>query len=147
MVELESGGRMSRDEVAAFLREFVEELEEGSTNVTTTAEPNDRRTDAAGSQRTDATGEGRRRHDDAGRTGPEDRTIEERERTVPSDASRITFVVGGESATVTVPETLEFDVEVESRSPLLKSGVNQEVEFHLSWEIEEQPGDDSIDLK
>ena len=146
MVELESGGRMSRDEVAAFLREFVEELEEGSTNVTTTAEPDDRRTDAAGSQRTDATGGGRRR-EDAGRNDPDDRTIEERERTVPSDASRITFVVGGESATVTVPETLEFDVEVESRSPLLKSGVNQEVEFHLSWEIEDQPGDDSIDLK
>lgn len=137
---------MSRDEVAAFLREFVEELEEGSANVTTTAEPDDRRTDAAGSQHTDATGGGRRR-EDAGRTDPDDRTIEEREGTVPSDASRITFVVGGESATVTVPETLEFDVEVESRSPLLKSGVNQEVEFHLSWEIEDQPGDDSIDLK
>lgn len=140
MVELESGGRMSRAEVAAFLREFVEELESGSANVTTTAERDDRRSGATGSQRDDAAETGRQREDG-------DRTIEDRDRTVPNDASRITFVVGGESATVTIPETLDFDVEVESRSPLLKSGVNQEVEFHLSWEIEEQPSDDSIDLK
>ena len=141
MVELESGGRMSRAEVAAFLREFVEELEDGSANVTTT-ERDDRQTGTTEGRR-DAAGAGRQR-EDADRT---DRTIEDRDRTAPSDASRITFVVGGESATVTIPETLDFDVEVESRSPLLKSGVNQEVEFHLSWEIEEEPDDDSIDLK
>lgn len=134
---------MSRAEVAAFLREFVEELESGSASVTTTAERDDRQSGATGSRRDDAAETGRQR-EDGDRT---DRTIEDRDRTVPNDASRITFVVGGESATVTIPETLDFDVEVESRSPLLKSGVNQEVEFHLSWEIEEQPSDDSIDLK
>ena len=140
---------MSRAEVAAFLREFVEELESGSANVTTTAERDDRQSGDAAGRRDDGTRGGRQRADAdrADRDDRDDRTIDDRDRTVPNDASRITFVVGGESATVTIPETLDFDVEVESRSPLLKSGVNQEVEFHLSWEIEEQPGDDSIDLK
>lgn len=49
---------------------------------------------------------------------------------------RITLIVGGESATVTVPETVDFDIEIESRSPMLSSNVHQEIEFELSWEIE-----------
>ena len=49
---------------------------------------------------------------------------------------RITLIVGGESATVTVPDVIEFEIEVESRSPLFGSGVNQGIEFELSWEIE-----------
>lgn len=50
---------------------------------------------------------------------------------------RVTVIVGGESATVSVPETVAFDVEVSSRSAMLSSGVNQEIKFDLSWELEE----------
>lgn len=59
---------------------------------------------------------------------------------------RITLIVGGDSATVTVPETVDFDIEIESRSPMLSKGVHQEIEFELSWEIEnpEELGDDRI---
>lgn len=52
-------------------------------------------------------------------------------------ANRITLIVGGDSATVTVPEEVEFDVEVDSRSPMLSSGVRQEIEFSLSWEVDD----------
>ena len=136
---------MSRAEVAAFLREFVEELEDESSTVATGVEQGDRRSDEAGRAREDA--------DAAGPTGTETerdrtrRTGERPEEPPAGDARRITFVVGGDSATVTIPETVEFDVEVESRSPLLQSGESQAVEFQLSWEVEERVQDDSIDLK
>ena len=134
---------MSRSEVAAFLREFVDELEHGSTDVGTANGRDDRRSGATGTP-DDAAGSGRRRGDADRSEG----ALEDRERPVSSDASQITFVVGGDSATVTIPETVEFDVEVESRSPLLSSSTSQEVEFHLSWEIEEHhDDDDTIDVK
>lgn len=67
----------------------------------------------------------------------------------PIEAKRMTLIVGGSSATVTVPDTIEFDVEVESRSPMLGSGVHQEIEFELSWEIEnpDELGDDRIEIE
>lgn len=59
---------------------------------------------------------------------------------------RVTLIVGGDSATVTVPEIVDFDIEIESRSPMLSSNVHQEIEFELSWEIEnpEELDDDRI---
>lgn len=51
------------------------------------------------------------------------------------EPKRITLIVGGDSATITVPSTVEFGVEIESRSPMLSSKVNQEIEFELSWEV------------
>lgn len=133
---------MSRAEVAAFLREFVDELEQGSAEVATAGGPEDRRPDASGTRDDAAVTE--RRRGDADRS---DAALEDPERTVDSDASQITFVVGGDSATVTIPETVDFDVEVESRSPLLTSSTSQEVEFQLSWEVEEHQDDDTIDVK
>lgn len=49
---------------------------------------------------------------------------------------RMTLIVGGDSATVTVPDRMEFEIDVGSRSPLLGSGVNQEVDINLSWQVE-----------
>lgn len=64
----------------------------------------------------------------------EDETLMETDTREPT---RMTFIIGGDSATVTIPERVEFEVEIESRSPLLASGVQQEIEFELSWEVEE----------
>lgn len=52
------------------------------------------------------------------------------------DAKRITFIVGGDSATVTVPRVVEFEVDIESRSPMFSSKVSQEIELELSWTVE-----------
>lgn len=91
MVELDTEGEKTREGVAAFLREFADELDEPSA--------------VAG-----------------------DGTLEPK---------RITLIVGGDSATVTVPEMVDFEVEVESRSPMFASGVSQEIEFELSWDVED----------
>jgi hypothetical protein len=102
MVELESEGELSRTEVADFLREFADELDDTT---------------------------------EQGQPYPEGRGDEVTEESLHGP-KRITLIVGGDSATVTVPRTIEFDVEVESRSPMLSSGVRQDVEFELSWKID-----------
>jgi len=115
MVELESEGRLTRNEAAEFLREFADELEDESGGHGTSSVDSSEELTA----------------DDVTETGPERRTES------PTDTKRITLIVGGDSATVTVPDAVTLDVQVESRSPmLLSSGVNQEISIDLSWEIE-----------
>lgn len=147
MVELESEGEMTRSEVAAFLREFASELDDGSVGgdmefvdgETLDEQQAEHREEFVDDQDDfdDETfgGDGQRREE-----GAEGDSL---------DAKRITLIVGGDSATVTVPNTMEFDVEVESRSPMFSSGVNQEIEFELSWEIEDpdEIGDDRIEVE
>jgi hypothetical protein len=107
MVELESGGRMSRAEVAAFLREFVDQLEGEGETVATGVEQGDRRSGETG-RRTDTGATGRTEAETGAGTGTDaDRTRRTREGSEPpaaGDAGRITFVGGGDSATVTIPE-------------------------------------------
>lgn len=138
MVELEAEGEMTRAEVASFLRKFVDELEGDGT----ARDLDDRGTGGGGDRHPasdrDTAGGGRSDADP-----PRDRGDDARSR----DNKQITFVVRGESATVTVPETVAFDVDVESRSPLLSSGKRQEIGFELSWEIEEpEHGDDTVEM-
>jgi len=106
MVEIDSEGELTRSEVAAFLREFASELDDGTglEDGTITREEMDHDEDFV----------------DAGSLDPK----------------RITLIVGGDSATVSIPHTVEFDIEVESRSPMLSSSVSQEIEFELSWKVE-----------
>jgi hypothetical protein len=118
MVELESDGEMTRSEVAAFLREFAHELDNG---------------DLEGNRET--------LREDHGETSGNERM---------RDPKRMTFIVGGDSATVVVPDTLNFEVEVESRSPMFGSGVSQEIELDLSWQVEQHDDDlakDQIEIE
>lgn len=114
MVELESEGELTRNEVAVFLRKFADELAAGPS---------------------DGTGGREQRPEET--SGGDDRS------------RRVTLIVGGDSATVTVPETVEFDVEVSSRSALLSSGVNQGIEFELSWDVEnpDEAGSGGIEVE
>jgi len=129
MVELESEGEMTRTQVAAFLREFADELNDSPATTERPGESTDRLRTGEGTHQETPADEERRE------TTPEERGHETAERGA-SDRKRITFIVGGDSATVTVPHRMDFDVEVESRSPMLSSGVSQEINFDLSWEIE-----------
>ena len=138
MVEIEAKGEMTRTEVASFLRKFADELEGDGT----VRDRDDRGTGGGGDRQPagdrDTTSGGRSDADPPRNRGDEARS---------SDTKQITFVVGGESATVTVPETFSFDVDVESRSPLLSSGKRQEIDLQLSWEVEEpEHGDDTIEM-
>ena len=128
MVELESRGEMSRNQVARFLREFADELEE----------------DGVGSHHEEMAGDRRERATDERR----DPLTDERRETMTEEElehKRITFIVGGNSATVTPPSLVDFDIDVGSRSPLLKSGVHQKIELVLSWDIEEHDAEGDVE--
>jgi len=120
MAEFETEGKMTRTQVATFLREFADELDH----------------------------EGR--HRDRNEYVDADDVDEDRRTRRETEAPhRVTIVVGDESATMTVPEVLEFDVDVESRNPMFSSSVTQEIEFELAWQIEdpEEYTDDTIEVK
>lgn len=146
MVELESEGQVTRNEVATFLHEFADELEDGIGDVvgehdeSASSDPagtvtGEQRQDRMASDDTDD----EFRRDERSDTDDEfDRDEEsETDDVATGDRKRITVIVGGDSATVTVPDRMEFDVEVASRSPMLGSGVNQGIEFDLSWKIDD----------
>lgn len=98
MAELETEGRITRNQVAAFLREFASEIDEGRLE-----------------------------------EGVDPEYAEDGH----GDKKRITLIVGGNSATVTMPETVEFDVEIESRSPMFSSGVHQDIQFQMAWQVDD----------
>ena len=139
MVELESAGEMTRSEVAAFLREFADELNDRPTR-----EEYDDDTARATGDREGVTAE---RQTEG--TSDDTRTQESAPIESARERKRITLIVGGNSATVTVPHTMNFDVEVESRSPMFSSGVKQGIDFELAWEIEDpdQLDDDGIEVE
>lgn len=135
MVELESEGEMTRTEVAGFFRQLADELD-GADEI---HEVDD---EGLGEDRDDRASEPPHQTD----PNADDRDDETR---VAGAAERITFVIGGDSATVTVPETVEFDVDVESRSPLFSSAKSQEIDIALSWKVEtaDDVDGDRIDIQ
>ena len=138
MVELESAGEMTRSEVAAFLREFASELD-------------DRQREEADDDTARVTGDREGVTTERQTEGTSDDTPTQEGVPIESarERKRITLIVGGDSATVTVPHTMNFDVEVESRSPMFASGVKQGIDFELAWEIEDpdQLDDDWIEVE
>ncbi|PSP57616.1 hypothetical protein BRC73_08150 [Halobacteriales archaeon QH_7_66_37] len=138
MVELESAGEMTRSEVAAFLREFASELD-------------DRQREEADDDTARVTGDREGVTTERQTEGTSDDTPTQEGVPIESarERKRITLIVGGDSATVTVPHTMNFDVEVESRSPMFGSGVKQGIDFELAWEIEDpdQLDDDWIEVE
>lgn len=62
------------------------------------------------------------------------------------DDSRVTFLVGDDSATIDPPETMTFEVEVETDHSLVGSEVEHEVEFELSWTTEASDESDEAEL-
>ena len=138
MVELESAGEMTRSEVAAFLREFASELD-------------DRQREEADDDTARVTGDREGVTTERQTEGTSDDTPPQEGVPIESarERKRITLIVGGDSATVTVPHTMSFDVEVESRSPMFGSGVKQGIDFELAWEIEDpdQLDDDWIEVE
>lgn len=55
---------------------------------------------------------------------------------------RVTLMVGNDSATINPPETVTFEVEIDSERSLIGSGTEREVEFELAWETEEVESDE-----
>lgn len=60
--------------------------------------------------------------------------------------SRVTLLIGDRSATIDPPETVTFEVEVETDDSLIGDEVEHEVEFELSWTAEAAAEADEADL-
>lgn len=66
------------------------------------------------------------------------------------DDPRVTFMIGNDSATINPPETVQFEVSVESESSIIGESGEQEVEFELAWETEaaeEREGEEELEIK
>jgi len=148
MAELESRGQMSRVQVADFLRQFADELDDphrrgdretGADRDDDWYDPGEHR-DGGSREGSDDLNDGEVGDRDIGRGGEEGHEHID-------DPRRVTLVVGGDSATVTLPETVDFDIEVSSRSGMLSSDVTQSIDFYLSWKVEKSEGhDDTIEV-
>ncbi|MFC6724377.1 amphi-Trp domain-containing protein, partial [Halobium palmae] len=61
--------------------------------------------------------------------------------------SKVTFLVGNESATVRPPENVTFEVDVSTDSSLLESGARERVEFAIEWDADDVPSDDELSIE
>lgn len=175
MAEIESEQALPRSEIAAYLREFADELDTARTDFDVGREGSEhehRTDDATGSAESpdDAVGATDRGGGQVVTTEEEEpseieanemktsdtetteRTAETTDRTVedsPGIATddRVTLVVGNESATVNPPGTPTFVIEVDSDSSLVGSGEQQRVTFQLEWEVEDVDEDSRIEIK
>lgn len=79
--------------------------------------------------------------DQLDRTGPEIPTDD-----VGTDDGKVTLVVGNDSATINPPETVVFEIEVESDTSLVGTDVEESVEFGLTWRAEDIEEHDEIEI-
>ncbi|WP_331234570.1 amphi-Trp domain-containing protein [Natronorarus salvus] len=124
MAKLDATHEKTRAEIAQYLREFAEKLDTGVSG-------------AAGSTgETGAIGEPDRSPDVAGSD----------ERTDAGADRKITVVAGNDSATINPPETLAFDVSVDTDSGLLE-GDEQSATFTLRWDRDHVEADDELSVQ
>ena len=125
MADIHARQEMTRTEVANYLREFAAKFETEGI--------------AGDSPHFEEGGEdhveegGRDRYEE----GAEDR--------------RVTLMVGNDSTTINPPETVSFEVDVDSNDALLSDGAKRQVEFVLTWEDrrtdEEEAGEKDLEIK
>jgi hypothetical protein len=167
MAELESEQALPRSEIAAYLREFADELDparpdfdasreervhehRSEDDTGTTSSPDDavEATDRGGGQAVTIEEEPSEIEANEMKTsGTEttERTIEDSPGFATDD--RVTLMVGTRSATVNPPATPTFLIEVDSDSSLVSSGERQRVTFQLEWQVEEVDEDSRIEFK
>jgi len=166
MVTLQTSGERTRAQVAELLRELADEIDEEApvgataTDVRTRIAAADERnggtptvTAVAGSGRDDEQSGTNAVEASTGDDETEDRhhSSEPGEPGVDTDPriERITFISGGDSATVSLPPALDVDLTVKSHSPMFRSGTHQRVRIDLSWNIlaPEDHHDDGIRIE
>lgn len=135
MAELDVKKQRSRTEIANYLREFADKLDERGDVV-----------DEFGSEteKTDMTGT----KTSGAETTETDRPGTEAQGTQTRSADHgMTIIVDNESATVTPPETMHFGVEVETDSSLLETGMDRGVTLSLRWDADQVEAPDKLDIE
>lgn len=157
MTEVETEQEMTRTDIAAYLREFADKLDGHGTGHAESNRQGGTGRSSADAAREDATTDPATRENDTDATGTREKRMDEpseggRGETEGQSASkpdeRITFMVGNESATINPPETVRFQMAVESDSTILESGTREIVEFSLRWDSENVADDDgTLDIQ
>lgn len=60
---------------------------------------------------------------------------------------RVTFMVGNESTTINPPETVTFEVSVDSDSSLIGTGTGRTARFALHWDESAVPEDEDLSIR
>ena len=60
---------------------------------------------------------------------------------------KVTLLVGNDSATINPPETVTFEIEVESDRSLVGSEVEESVAFEVTWRADQTEEHDEIEIK
>lgn len=133
MADIKTDREMSRAEVATYLHRFADKLGGDADDATRTDRTTENDAASSESETTAATDE-------------VDGT-DQRSQTEPESANkRVTFTLGNDSATVNPPETIEFEVAVDSTAGMLESGSHETVTFTLQWDAEATDDDGELDV-
>lgn len=61
--------------------------------------------------------------------------------------NKVTLVVGNHSATINPTESIDFDIEIDAKDPLVGSEVKERVIFDMSWTHEQIEEDEDVEIK
>lgn len=139
MAEVRAEREMSRAEVAAYLHEFAERLGgERRENDERNREQSSEGGFIAASE-DEAASSGTSESDDTDHTSGET--------TQGEHGGKVTLTVGNDSATVNPPDTVRFEMAVDSTSGMLESSARETVEFALHWDTDATEEDDELDIQ
>jgi hypothetical protein len=65
----------------------------------------------------------------------------------PETDRRVTLLVGNQSATINPPDTVEFDVAVDTDSSLVSGDVAERAMFEITWQVDETEENDEFEIK
>ncbi|SEO56838.1 hypothetical protein SAMN04487948_103271 [Halogranum amylolyticum] len=155
MTEIETSRELSRADVAAYLREFADQLDAKGTHEADGTTRSDRERTNPAETRPDDRTTATNATSDTGR----DRSVEPSENAERTDTDsgadvghrtkydKVTFYVGDDSATINPPETMTLDVAVDSDSAMLTSASRRSVDFHLEWDADAVDDGDELHIE
>jgi hypothetical protein len=162
MADTEAEREMSRPEVADYLRTFADELD---TSTTTQTEHQSETSDAPEGEHqqrdetrstseepaSDESGVLNSLADDDHENGADDdqRTHSDRDRAGESEQppQKVTFMVGNDSTTINPPDTVAFEMAVDSESSIFGAETGRTARFALHWDEENVSEDEEFSIQ
>lgn len=142
MASLETTQERTRSEIAAYLRQFADELDPETRSDDSDRGGNTAETVGTGSTETTGAetsiGDETSRRDDT-RTGDRD--------PAQSVGDKVTVIAGNESATINPPRTCAFDVAIDTDSDLLDTGAERSTTFTIRWDADHVEADDELSVE
>lgn len=132
MAEVEAEREMSRAEVAAYLHEFADKLGGGMGDETNRGQSTEGESTTASENEADSAEAFVSNEADTPGKTPEG-----------EHGGKVTFTVGNDSATINPPDTVRFEMAVDSTSGVLESSAHETVEFALHWDTEATDEEDN----